>query len=271
MEPLDIDQEPGSTLIFACHEGYAGSVVYTCGAADGSFSVGTAEASCQPVTCDGTDSEAPAPDNALFSPSETDKTQIPAGRATGQPFDSTLVFQCGAGYVGYVTYTCGAKGFAATQSCEVMTCNGLILYPVGTTNHEARALSTSTALQEEGQPIGSTLVFECSEGYRGLLAFECDTDGRFVTADECDVVTCDGDPSVVQDPVEWDPAIEVSGTAERAPNQPLHSTIVFSCLQVSGTASRPPVTYTCMLDGSFTTYDTCTVVSDCIDNIALLP
>ena len=190
------DQEPGSTLTFACHTGFESAsedntVTYVCDGTTGDFQVAscTAESgcgSCTAITCDGRAS-AVNPPNAVYVPLHSTATQ-----AASQPF--------GERFGARSTVFCCPWSKLPLNRCENIT--------------------------------GSSVVFQCTRGFEGFLSFICGTDskspGLFMTTDECTTITCDG--SSVSTPENARPlqvAPHDTLAARQQPGQPYNSHLVF--------------------------------------------
>jgi hypothetical protein len=162
-------QPYGSTLVFSCATGFYGSLQYICG----QVGVFATSSNCVRITCNGTGIV-----SAQLNTSATHHNST-ADLAPTQPFNSTLVFACGPGYLaGYLTLTCGQSGvFGTAESCTAVTCDGSTGAFLTTTNalgnnpqHQANITASSTAVRLPSQAYESTLIFSCGEGrvgYRG--------------------------------------------------------------------------------------------------------
>lgn len=221
------DQEPGSTLIFACHSGFVGSVTFTCGA-NGRFSTSD---SCLPVTCDGSAIQQPANAAPLQS-------SLSASQAPGQPFNSHLTFPCIEGFIGTeVVYTCGTNGvFATEDSCSVdasvpapTVCDGVYC------GHPDRSICA-----EADPQTGASYICACSEGYGGHAV----SDGPATCSPLCDGSGIIAPPHTNPQP---------TGSAVRQPDQEPLSTLIFSCS--AGYVGE--VVYTCGFLGSFVNSGSC--------------
>jgi sugar lactone lactonase YvrE len=168
-------QAYGSALVFGCSAGYSGTVTYTCGQS-GQFS---AQGQCAAVTCDGGAGAVATPTNTAFAAGSSS-----AQRASSQAYGSALVFGCSVGHIGNITYTCTADGFfnvTAAGLCTSVNCDG------STVRRPSYCDPTphGTGMQSSGQPMGSTIIFDCSIGFNGTVTYTCGGSGLFTTKDTC--------------------------------------------------------------------------------------
>ena len=149
------------------------------------------------VSCDGTEASLPTPDNAYSTVTSLSTAQ----RRPMQSVGLTLVFPCQSGFTGPVIYTCDAAGnFTTADSCVQVTCDGranVVQTPANadTTVSAVRCLFLAgqkgmalmnlalqmevggTAQQAMSQPYGSTLIFQCGDGFSGSVTYICDSSG----------------------------------------------------------------------------------------------
>jgi hypothetical protein len=265
----DANQSYGSQLIFHCSHGFAGTVTYSC-SQSGQF--GTTD-TCQSIQCDPSESGLPTPVNA--KPNQlTGTAAAGSGARTSAPapIGATLIFRCALGYQGSISYTCTNSGtwVTADSSCSNITCNGADAYDVTLPPRNAAKIVRGTAMQSPAQPYMSTLVYPCANGYYSAVTYTCSSSamstGRFQQLGDvsshatCAPITCDGTAV----PTPWNAhSSSVTGTAEKAPSQKYHSTLIFKCAQ--GFSGH--VVYTCKRDahlakfaaspGVFVTADSC--------------